>query len=244
MTNYQLKYKPFGERSILIEWPCEIDKIILQDVLLMKSCIQDHYNELILEIKHAYNSILISYMYTIDNINDEILLLKSLYLSKKNQNFGSKKLWRIPVCYDEKFAIDLEEMATHKARSKDDIIKLHFEDVYTVFFIGFLPGFLYLEGLKNELHFPRKATPRLKILKGAVGIGGSQTGIYPNPSPGGWNIIGNSPIQFFDVKKSMPCFAHAGDNVQFMPITLEEYTEIEKLVEIGSYIIESEVIDG
>ena len=139
MSKYELKYKPFGERSILIEWPSEIDKFILQDMLLMKSSIQNNISELILEIKHAYNSILISYVYTIENINDEILKFKSLYLDTKTQIITSKTLWRIPVCYDDKFAIDLEEMASQKRLSKDEIIRLYFEGDYTVFFIGFLP---------------------------------------------------------------------------------------------------------
>ncbi len=244
MTHYQLKYKSYGERSILIEWPSEIDKYILHDVLIMKSCIQKNISESILEVKNAYNSILISYVLAIDNVNSEILVLKSLYLKKKYQNHDSKKLWKIPVCYDAEFAIDLEEIASRKGYSKEDIIRLHFEGDYTVCFIGFLPGFLYLEGLNNALHFPRRATPRIAVEKGAVGIGNSQTGIYPNLSPGGWNIIGNSPVQFFDASNAIPCFANAGDKIQFIPIASYEYQEISFLVANGTYKIESEVING
>ena len=105
-----------------------------------------------------------------------------------------------------------------------------------------MPGFLYLGGLNNALNFPRKSTPRLQIHKGAVGIGGNQTGIYPSQSPGGWNIIGNSPIKFFDVSKNRPCFAKSGDKIQFYPITIKKHKDITALVDAGVYQLESEVL--
>ena len=98
-------------------------------------------------------------------------------------------------------------------------------------------------GLDESLHIPRKSTPRLHVEKGAVAIGGNQTGIYPNESPGGWNIIGNSPLNFFDVSKENPCFAKAGDRVQFYPISLETYKNIKTLVEAGVYQLESENVN-
>ena len=112
-----------------------------------------------------------------------------------------------------------------------------------IYFIGFLPGFLYLGGLDERLFTPRKSTPRLRIEKGAVAIGGKQTGIYPQESPGGWNIIGNSPIQFFDNSKNTPCFAKAGDKLQFYSITLKEHHDIKVLVDAGVFQLESEEID-
>ena len=95
------------------------------------------------------------------------------------------------------FGIDLDEIAQKKKLSIDEIIELHTTPKYQVFSIGFLPGFLYLGGLDKRLHFDRKSVPRLAVKKGAVGIGGMQTGIYPKTSPGGWHIIGNSPVIFF-----------------------------------------------
>lgn len=227
-----------------MEWPSEIDKNILNDVLLFKYNIENNNIKQILQINNAYNSILIIYNATIDNVYDEILVLKKLYSIKKLINKSAFKLWKIPVCYDDKFAIDLEEIAIEKSIKKEQIIELHFNAICTVYFIGFLPGFLYLGGLDKLLHFPRKETPRLRIEKGAVGIGGNQTGIYPNQSPGGWNIIGNSPISFFDASKQEPCFAKAGDKIQFVPISLKEHSDISVLVEAGVYQIESEVFYG
>ena len=147
------------------------------------------------------------------------------------------------MCYDDVFGIDLDELSEEFNLSKSEIIELHSRSNYTVFFVGFLPGFLYLGGLDERLHFPRKKTPRLKVLKGAVAVGGKQTGIYPNESPGGWNIIGNSPINFFDVNKEVPCFAQSGDKISFYRVSKEEYDDIKALVEAGVYQLESEVID-
>lgn len=242
MDTFQLKYKPFGERSILVEWPSEINENILNDVLVFKNKLQNQSIELKIEVKSAYNSILITYSFTIDNINDKILALKAPYSTKINFQKTSYRLWKIPVSYDEEFALDLDEICKQKNLSKTEIIQLHSETIYTVFFIGFLPGFLYLGGLDEKLHFPRKASPRLQVKKGSVAIGGNQTGVYPNESPGGWNIIGNSPINFFDSNKEAPCFAKSGDRIQFVPISLKDYDEISVLVKSGVYQLESEVV--
>lgn len=131
-----------------------------------------------------------------------------------------------------------------KNRSEQDIIALHTKPNYTVFCIGFLPGFLYLGGLDKALHFPRKQMPRLQIESGAVGIGGTQTGVYPCESPGGWNIIGNSPLSFFNMARAIPCFAKPGDQIDFYPISLKQHRDILTLDRAGVYQLESEEVDG
>ncbi len=244
MDTFQLTYKSYGERSILVEWPPEISENILHDLLNFKKILQNQLFASKIEVKSAYNSLLITYGIGIENIYDEISTLKSLYLSEKIVEKNYYKLWKIPVCYDDEFALDLDEISNQKKLSKQDIIKLHSSVIYTVYFIGFLPGFLYLGGLDEKLYCPRKSTPRQRIEKGSVGIGGNQTGIYPNVSPGGWNIIGNSPISFFDASSAVPCFAKAGDKIQFVPVNLKEYRDISSLVEAGVYLLESEVIHG
>lgn len=244
MSNFKLTYKPFGERSILIEWPPNVDYKVLEDVIFFKEKLEKVLIKEIVEVKSAYNSILISYNNTIENIYDECLMLKDIYSSRISIISKPIKLWKIPVCYDTEFALDLDEISLEKKISKQEIIALHSSPIYTVFFIGFLPGFLYLGGLNKALRFPRKQTPRLHIEKGAVGIGGIQTGIYPNISPGGWNIIGNSPINFFNIANDPPCFASAGDKIQFYPITMKKHKDILTLVNAGVFQLESEVISG
>ncbi len=244
MSNFQLTYKQYGEHSILVEWPSKIDKKTIDDVIFFKEKLERSLLKEIIEIKSAYNSILISYVITIDNIYNKISMLKDIYSSEINILSKPSTLWKIPVCYDNKFALDLDEISLEKKISKQDIIALHSEAIYTIFFIGFLPGFLYLGGLNDTISFPRKSNPRLHIDKGSVAIGGKQTGVYPCKSPGGWNIIGNSPINFFDIAKSPPCFAKPGDKIQFYPITLKMHSDITTLVNAGVFQIESEVLHG
>lgn len=242
MTDFELQYKPFGERSILIEWPQIISEKTLKDVVLYKRKLENYSFEEKVYIKSAYNSILITYSFTINNFYDEILTLKSIYSDDFVGGKSNSRLWKIPVCYDLEFGLDLEEIAFKNSLEISKIIELHSKVNYLVYFIGFLPGFLYLGGLDKQLHFPRKNTPRLKVKKGSVAIGGSQTGIYPNVSPGGWNIIGNTPLSFFDVHNESPCFAKSGDRIQFVSVSKDSYGEILSQVKDNTYTIESEVI--
>lgn len=240
--SFSLTYKRFGECSILIEWPSEINSSILQDILRFKSSIENNDVKQVVGLISAYNSLLVMYDFFNFDFKNEIEVLKAICLTKEQSKKAASKLWRIPVCYDVSFGIDLDFISEEKKQPKDLLVKQHSEVVYTIYFIGFLPGFLYLGGLNEALFTPRKSTPRLKIEKGAVAIGGKQTGVYPQESPGGWNIIGNSPINFFDNSKKQPCFAKAGDKLQFYSISLKEHQNIKALVAAKVYQLESEVI--
>ena len=235
--NKVLSYKPFGEQAILIEWAQYIDDQILEDLLRFKERIQKERTHFIAVFIIGNHSLTLKYKTPILNYATEVETLKSIYkkdaASKKKLRF----LWEIPVCYDLKFGIDLEEMALKSKVSIDEIRSRHAAKTYTVFFLGFLPGFLYLGGLHSDLYFDRKPTPRLKVPKGAVAIGGKQTGVYPCSSPGGWNLIGKTPIHFFDVSQQQPCFATAGDQIKFIPISLDEFYQLEKEVAENKYSI-------
>ncbi|WP_296382864.1 5-oxoprolinase subunit PxpB [Winogradskyella sp.] len=241
---YELQYSQFNERSILIEWPTIIDDLMLKNILNFKKIIQDNYIKQKTEVITTYNSILIVYEFTIDNINNEFLKLKALFLQQNKSEYNESSIWEIPVCYDDEFGIDLERFSSVKNLSKPEIIKLHFKPVYTVFFIGFLPGFLYLGGLDSKLFLDRKTTPSLNVRKGAVAIGGQQTGIYPQDSPGGWHIIGNSPIELFCANQNPPCFIKAGDKVKFVSIEKSEYGDILNAVNNSKYQLKSTAINA
>jgi len=129
----------------------------------------------------------------------------------------------IPVCYDEKYALDLDHVAWQLGLSADEIVQLHSGVNYRVNCLGFSPGFPYLSGLPAELAVPRRAVPRKVVPAGSVGIGGNQTGVYPTASPGGWNIIGRTPLRLFTPDKNPPALLCAGDNVRFRPITPDEF---------------------
>jgi inhibitor of KinA len=129
----------------------------------------------------------------------------------------------IPVCYDAEFGFDLSHVAEHTKLSEREIIDLHSTGEYRVACIGFVPGFTFLAGLPKNLATPRRKVPRKEIPPGSVGIGGAQTGIYPLRSPGGWNLIGRTPLKLFDPSKNPPTLLHPGDRVRFRAITRNEF---------------------
>jgi len=139
-------------------------------------------------------------------------------------------------------APDLRSFAEQKKMSIADVITLHTTPVYKIYFMGFLPGFLYLGGLNEKLILPRKKSPAKLVKKGAVAIGGNQTGIYPVDSPGGWHVIGQSPLSFFDVNNVEPTPFRSNDCVKFISITESIYNDIGYEVNKGNYHIDYEIL--
>ena len=155
---------------------------------------------------------------------------------------GIHRVVKIPVCYGGDFGPDLTDVAEHAGMSAEEVIAIHSGHDYLIDMLGFLPGFAYLGGLDERLHTPRLATPRTRIEPGAVGIGGAQTGIYPLASPGGWRIIGRTPVRPYDPDRESPILYAAGDYLRFVPITPQEFSLIETQVESGTY--ECEIVKG
>ena len=242
--SYNLKYSRFNERSILIEWPSIIDNNILESITNFKQQLKDKYSKQKVQIINTYNSILISYDFTIDNINDEILALKACFDTTRAVENQPKRLWTIPVCYDPDFGSDLEDYAKAKQLSISEVITQHSSAVYTIYFIGFLPGFLYLGGLPESLALDRKATPSLDIKKGAVAIGGQQAGIYPQDSPGGWHVIGNTPVPLFRPNEHPPSVFKAGDQLTFQSISKTEHEQLSLAIKTSTYNLKSTIIDA
>ena len=133
------------------------------------------------------------------------------------------RLIEVPVCYDSEFAFDLDRVGEYTKLSGREIVDLHSTAEYRVACIGFVPGFTFLAGLPKNLATPRRDVPRKEIPAGSVGIGGAQTGIYPLRSPGGWNLIGRTPVMLFDPSKNPPTLLCPGDRVRFRAITREEF---------------------
>jgi inhibitor of KinA len=134
----------------------------------------------------------------------------------------------VPVCYDPEFALDLETVAQHCAISPDEVATHHAAARYQVRCVGFTPGFPYLSGLPAALATPRRATPRTSVPAGSVAIGGGQTGIYPLRSPGGWNIIGRTPLSLFDLKRQPAALFAPGDRLRFVAVSREEFGRWKK----------------
>jgi inhibitor of KinA len=148
--------------------------------------------------------------------------LQKLMLGDFTQEPVEERLVRIPVCYDTEFSNDLEWIAEQKNIPPEEVVRLHSSKKYRVYMLGFLPGFAYMGQAAEEIAVPRKAQPQ-PIIAGSVGIAGRQTGIYPLNSPGGWQIIGRTPLKMFDKDKPELCLVNAGDQVEFYSITQDEF---------------------
>ncbi len=136
------------------------------------------------------------------------------------------KLIEIPVCYEDEFALDQKQVLQHTGLTSTQLIEIHSSGKYLVHMLGFMPGFLYLGGLDRKLHCPRKVVPTTRIPAGSVGIGGEHTGVYPRSSPGGWNIIGQTPLKLFKPEQSNPFIAAALDSIRFVPITKVQFSKL------------------
>ncbi len=244
MKNEFPDVKVMGERAILIEFKPDINEKLLEKILFHKKEIEEHYVELKVEVINTYSSLLVYYISDIEDLYSEVLPLKGLLGTPNIPKKVNSLVHYIPVCYDLYFGLDLEFLAKQKKCSVAEIISLHTQPIYTVYFIGFLPGFLYLGGLDKKLQISRKEQPRMKVEKGAVGIGENQAGIYPKTSPGGWQIIGKSPVDFFDRNSEPPCGIVAGDKVKFYSITKTNFDEISDEINSGNFQIKKENYEG
>ncbi len=148
--------------------------------------------------------------------------------SKPKQKEAESRLVEIPVCYTDEFGFDLGDVAQGASVSLKEVIRIHAAPEYRVACVGFTPGFGFLSGLDPRLATPRRATPRTDVPAGSVAIGGAQTGVYPIRSPGGWNIVGRTPLRMFDVRRDPPALLCAGDRVRFREITREEFDLLGK----------------
>lgn len=138
---------------------------------------------------------------------------------------------KVPVCYDREFAPDIDFVARYTGLAAEDVVYRHCSPEYLVYFIGFAPGFAYMGDLARELSVPRLPTPRLTIAAGSIALGGQQTGVYSIPSPGGWRIIGRTPLRLFDPEKEQPTLLRLGDLVRFRQISKTEYASFTEHLE-------------
>lgn len=225
-----LTFKPFGEKALLIEWPASIDPKILSEALTAKNHLE---KVLKIPIQCVYHSLLIQFPY-VPHFSKEIQQIRKLLqhpLLPKN----TSTLWTLPVAYDSTYGTDIEKLAAFKKISVAELIRLHTQPEYIVYGIGFLPGFLYLGGLDPKLVTPRRNQPRSEVPAGSVGIGGSQTGIYPQASPGGWLLIGYCPVPLFHPLNQPPQRISTGDRVRFESISPGALKLLEVEIKTGVY---------
>lgn len=236
MNQLPLTVKRFGPNALLMEWMGADSTEILFDILGFCKFLKDHFlTNSQWELVPIYNSLTIINRIDSESIDSIGAQLHEWYLSYPGPEALETKHWELPVCYDSEFGLDLEDVSIELRMDKQKLIELHCAFNYRVFGLGFLPGFLYLGGVPNQLQIPRKSSPRLSIPKGSVGLAGFQTGIYPQASPGGWNIIGNCPVNLFNASEHPPCFINPGDTVKFFAVSRAAYDLYRLEVEVGVY---------
>ncbi len=227
---------PCGDHAVTIGYGNTIDDDVSAHVLRLFGRLKKQNIAGVLDIIPAYSSITVVYnVGMVKKAFPNTTAYNSIaqVLNKMEgqpddiEEVGTGKLVRIPVCYDASLGIDLEELARQKKLSTQAIVQLHTIKTYRVFMLGFLPGFAYMGTVDEQLATPRLSTPRTNVNQGSVGIAGKQTGIYPYQSPGGWNIIGQTPVKMFDVNRPVAALLQPGDSVQFYPITMQEFENIK-----------------
>lgn len=233
MAQLSMSYSitPLGDSALTVDFGNIISDEINSKVLLLAQALDKASLPGIKDIVPAYSSVTVFY--------DVITLLKS-YINKSAFSVmaaqiearilnvtetivADNRTVTVPVCYSLKYGLDLQDISEQTKMTVEEIIQLHTANEYKVYMIGFLPGFAYMGNVDERIAVPRKSEPRLNVEAGFVGIAGKQTGIYPVISPGGWQIVGRTPIKLFDKGKSEPVFFRAGDRVRFHAITEDEF---------------------
>ncbi|MBI2561808.1 MAG: 5-oxoprolinase subunit PxpB [candidate division NC10 bacterium] len=218
-----LRFLPAGERGLVVEFGNEVSLEINAQVRALAFALAAERIPGLVEVVPTYRSIGLEYDPLTLSFDEVEQRVREVATRIDPRVLPAPKLVRIPTVYGGIYGPDLPFVAEHAGLGEAEAIRLHSQPTYHVYMIGFTPGYTYLGGLPERLHTPRLQSPRLKVPKGSVGIGGSQTGIYPVESPGGWRIIGRTHLTLFDPAREVPTPIQPGDRVQFVPITETEY---------------------
>ncbi|WP_281792002.1 5-oxoprolinase subunit PxpB [Desulforhabdus amnigena] len=231
MSDEQVKHKklfwprflPCGETAVSVELGDTIDLETNRKVHALFHKLSEAALPGVISFNPTYRSLFIQYDPWECSFEQLILDIEK-FMDEKEDHQDRKVTVEIPVCYGKEYGPDIEDVASFHDKSVDDVIALHSTPLYHVFMIGFTPGFAYLGGLDPGLFTPRKTTPRIRVPAGSVGIADQQTGIYSIESPGGWQLIGKTPLKLFDPQRTPPFLLEAGMSIRFRPISEDEYT--------------------
>jgi len=218
-----MNFKPLGDSALLISFGDVIDEEINDRIHALARAIERAKFEWLVEVVPAYSSIAVIYDPALIDFESVKRAVEGIEVT--SEHFEGE-LVEVPVVYGGKYGPDLEFVAEYTGLTPDEVIEIHSRPVYRVYFLGFLPGFAYLGEMDERIVAPRLEKPRLKVPAGSVGIGGKQTGIYPLESPGGWRLIGRTPLRLFNPEKEPPTLLKPGDRVKFVPIYEEEFVRL------------------
>jgi inhibitor of KinA len=223
-------FTPLGDQAVTITLGTAIDEATHRLVRAVTRAIMASDTSGVTDIVPAFASVTVHYDPLRVAESDGkapyqrmVSALQTLLEDVRVENLPEPRLVEIPVCYGGVLGPDLSDVARQHDLSTDDVVQLHSSADYLVYMVGFMPGFAYLGGLPERIATPRRSSPRTAVPAGAVGIGGQQTGVYPVESPGGWNLIGRTPLQIFDITRDQQTLLATGDRVRFAPISLREF---------------------
>lgn len=229
------QYIPSGDAAIIIKAGNEISVEINRTVRKLIILIEHENIDGIIDFIPSYNELMICYDPLIISYSKLLITLGLFEPNIETVELPESSIIQVPVLYGGESGPDLPEVASYSNLSIEDVIKIHCSSSYLVYMLGFTPGFCYLGGMDKRISMPRKHTPRLKIPAGAVGIADEQTGIYPIESPGGWQLIGKTPLRLFDPDINTGFLFEAGDYIQFYPINEDQFRDILREINEGVY---------
>ncbi len=234
--NMEYRLQAVGDSAVKIQAAGEVTEYMNAQIRSICNKLEQASISGVIEWVPAYNSVTIYYQPIDISFQRITKKLQEMLTNLSIRTTSSVRTVHVPVCYGEKYGPDLEYVAAYNRLTPDDVVAIHQKPAYLIYMIGFLPGFPYLGGLDKQIATPRRKEPRPSIVKGSVGIAQEQTGVYPVSSPGGWNIIGRSPLQLFNpYNKQAPFLFKNGDRIQFYAISENDYSYIFNLVEAGDF---------
>jgi inhibitor of KinA len=214
---------PAGDSALIVEFEDRIDPIVNSRAISLADAIQNADMAGVRDVVPTYRSVAVYFDPLRTDYNRLLAELHDRARDASQRMPESREPLRIPVCYGNDFGPDLAAVARFGRMSEAEVVQMHTSAVYRVFMLGFVPGFAYMGIVDERIAAPRHATPRVRVPQGTVGIAGVQTGIYPAETPGGWQLIGRTPLKPFDAARPEPFLMKAGDSVQFYAIDRVEY---------------------
>ena len=217
-----------GDAGLSVIFNHPLSERLSRQIHWLANYVKSHGAGQVVDVIPAYQSLTVHFSPGAEQHNYWYKLLNDTLSQPLPLDDYSSQLIDIPVCYEGPYGPDLNHVAKACGLSEAEVVTLHCSSEYLVHMLGFAPGFLYLGGLPDVLHCPRKSTPTLRVAPGSVGIGGSQTGIYPYASPGGWQLIGRSPIRLFNPQAAQSCLLKPLDKVRFYPISQQQFKHLSE----------------
>jgi inhibitor of KinA len=236
-----VRFLSAGDRALVVEFGDRVDRDLSNDVLRLDTSLRSSTLPGVVETVPTFRSLMVHYDPLVTSRADLERAIAGL-LDRRPEARSAATLWRVPVCYEGEYAPDLAEVARLTGLTPGDVTALHSGVRYHVYMIGFLPGFPYMGDLPPQLALPRRADPRVRVPAGSVSIATTLTAIYPYESPGGWHLVGTTPIRLFDLARPRPALLDPGDLVQMEPIDSASFASIKKAVDSDNYQVSGEPI--